>query len=118
MVLPEPTGPPMPMRGERLSDMRKGFYPQITLMNLEQQSRSQTVQGVFPADDADETDGAKTFKRGVRKGRGADGGLASFISACSAISALKTSWLLFPEIHPRPSALSAENCRGSFVWEA
>ena len=78
-------------------------------MNLEQQSRNQTVQGVFPADDADETDGAKTFKRGVCKDRRADGGFASLISAGSAISALKTSWLLFPEIHPRPSALSAEN---------
>ena len=61
-------------------------------MTLELPSRNQTVQGVFPADDADETDGARTFKRGVRKDRGADGGLASFISAGSAISAWKTSY--------------------------
>ena len=81
---------------------------------LEQQSRNQTVQGVFPADDADETDGARTLKRGGRKDRGADGGLASFLSAGSAISALKSSWLLFPEIHPRPSALPADNCWGEF----
>ena len=83
-------------------------------MNTEQQSYNQTVQGVFPADDADETDGARTVKRGGRKDRGAEGGLASFLSAGSAISALKTSWLLFPKIHPRPSALSAENCWGEF----
>ena len=81
---------------------------------MKQQSHNQTVQGVFPADDADETDGAKTIKRGGSKDRGAKGGLASFLSAGSAISALKVSWLLFPEIHPRPSVLSAENYWGEF----